>query len=254
MTERKHSSELLPDAVKSIEDYTSDTARDDESKAAKVLYWIRDYIRFLRKEATYDPKKGIAYKRGCIVKVQFGFRIGNEFGGMHYAVVISKDNPKTSGILTVIPLISKREGRTVHWTSVDIGTEFFRKVISKHDKLSKELEEKRSTALAEIDKTETAHRKEDGSLSAIHADELAKLNELITQFEKQLKQLHELRNEITRMKEGSVALTSQITTISKVRIYDPQRATHSLAGIKLEPATLGIIDEKIKELFVYEKT
>jgi nitrogen-specific signal transduction histidine kinase len=83
--------------------------------------------------------------------------------------------------------------------------------------------------------------------------ERKKFKSLIEQFEVKRTMLDNVRNEAIRMKEGSVALISQITTISKIRIYDPEYATHCLAGIKLEPSTLSMIDEKIKELFIYEK-
>ena len=52
------------------------------------------------------------------------------------------------------------------------------------------------------------------------------------------------------MKKGSVALVSQITTISKQRIYDPKTNSDVLAKLKVSGNTLDLIDEKIKELFL----
>ena len=52
------------------------------------------------------------------------------------------------------------------------------------------------------------------------------------------------------MKKGSIALISQITTISKQRIYDPKTSTDILANLRVSNTTLDLIDEKIKELFI----
>ena len=78
----------------------------DPKRAAVMSYWIKDYVRFLKKEEDFDPTKLIKYKRGSIVKVHLGYRIGSEEGGLHYAVVIDKDNAKRSPVATVIPLTS----------------------------------------------------------------------------------------------------------------------------------------------------
>ena len=53
-------------------------------------------------------KKSIAYKRGDIVKLNFGFNIGSEYGGLHYAIVINNKNPHSSSVVTVIPLTSQK--------------------------------------------------------------------------------------------------------------------------------------------------
>ena len=52
------------------------------------------------------------------------------------------------------------------------------------------------------------------------------------------------------MKEGSIALVSQITSVSKMRIIKPLRTTDGLSGICISEATLNIIDSKIKELYI----
>ena len=54
----------------------------------------------------------------------------------------------------------------------------------------------------------------------------------------------------TKMKKGSIALISQITTISKQRIYDPKVSSDILANLRVSDSTLNLIDAKIKELFL----
>ena len=57
-------------------------------------------------------------------------------------------------------------------------------------------------------------------------------------------------DEIKMMKEGSIALISQITTISKMRIIKPQKNSDALSGICLSSESLDKIDEKILELYI----
>ncbi|WP_236717729.1 type II toxin-antitoxin system PemK/MazF family toxin [Rummeliibacillus stabekisii] len=49
---------------------------------------------------------------GEVVLAHFGFNVGAEYGGMHYAVVIKKDK-KSNPLLNVVPLSSLKEGQTV---------------------------------------------------------------------------------------------------------------------------------------------
>lgn len=55
------------------------------------------------------------------------------------------------------------------------------------------------------------------------------------------------------MNNGSIALVSQITTISKLRIYTPKTNYDALANIKLSNKSLDEIDKKLKELYTYQK-
>ncbi len=47
------------------------------------------------------------------------------------------------------------------------------------------------------------------------------------------------------MKRGSIALVNQITTISKIRIYDPKTTKDILSGITLSNDGLDKIDKEI---------
>lgn len=62
---------------------------------------------------------------------------------------------------------------------------------------------------------------------------------------KRIDQLEKFIKEISKMKKGSIALTNQIVTISKLRIYDPKSDNDILSGIKLSNTNLDKIDEKI---------
>lgn len=53
------------------------------------------------------------------------------------------------------------------------------------------------------------------------------------------------------MKEGSIALVNQITTVSKIRIYDPRNLRGVLAGVSLSAESMEKINKKVKELYIF---
>ena len=52
------------------------------------------------------------------------------------------------------------------------------------------------------------------------------------------------------MKTGSIALVNQITTISKIRIYNPLHSNDVLGNVKVSNEILDAIDDKIRELYI----
>lgn len=56
----------------------------------------------------------IYYKRGEILKVHLGYNIGSEEGGLHYCVVLDKENSIYSPVISVAPLTSVKP-----WTALD---------------------------------------------------------------------------------------------------------------------------------------
>jgi hypothetical protein len=53
------------------------------------------------------------------------------------------------------------------------------------------------------------------------------------------------------MKEGRIALVNQITTVSKMRIFDPRNLRGVLAGISLTEESMEKINKKVKELYIF---
>ena len=80
-----------------------------ESKATLVAFWVKDYCHFLRNEKCFSPQSVPRLKRGSVIVVDFGFRLGKEFGGRHFAAVLDNDNKLHSPIVTVVPLFSLKE-------------------------------------------------------------------------------------------------------------------------------------------------
>ena len=58
--------------------------------------------------------------------------------------------------------------------------------------------------------------------------------------------------EISRMKEGSIALVNQVTTISKMRIFDPRNLKGVLSGISLSEENMEKINQKLQDLYVFK--
>ena len=64
-----------------------------------------------------------------------------------------------------------------------------------------------------------------------------------------LELLDKMKAEVLKMKCGSIALVNQITTISKIRIYDPKTDHDILSGIRLSNEKLDLIDDEIQKKF-----
>ena len=89
-----------------------------------LIQWIQKWCSFLRREDKFDPKRLPYYKRGDIVYADFGFNVGAEFGGIHYAVVMESNNNKANGNIVVVPLTSLDPGKSasdIYPTEVYIG-------------------------------------------------------------------------------------------------------------------------------------
>lgn len=65
-----------------------------QKNAITLSYWLHNYMNMLKREETFNSKKLKRYKRGEIIKVHLGYNIGSEQGGLHYAIVLTKNTIK----------------------------------------------------------------------------------------------------------------------------------------------------------------
>lgn len=259
---------------KLLEQYINDTSNKHLKKAHLISYWIKDYVRMVDFEEKFVPTKNIAYKRGNIVKLNFGFNIGSEYGGLHYGVVLDKNNDHNSPVLTVIPLTSTKEGKNIHPNSVELGNNIYKMLKLKYDTILKTLKEEQENIqemrelfsmfvdMAEdsIGKYEalenTNEGKEELSKAKTYLAATDKLKVLWKEKElnniEQQEYLDKIGQEISNMKEGSVALVNQITTVSKMRIFDPRNLKGVLAWVSLPEESMEKINNKIKELYIFK--
>ena len=85
--------------------------------AKKVLIlgdWLVKWGMYLQNESNFVPTKLKAYKQREIILVDFGFNVGGEFGGRHYAVVLEKNNNPRSGVILVAPITSYDSEKGCH--------------------------------------------------------------------------------------------------------------------------------------------
>lgn len=236
-----------------LEKYIKDATPSSLKKADLLSYWIKDFSKYIWQEESFDSSKLPRYKRGSVIRVNFGFNVGKEFGGLHLAVVLDNDNKRNADVITVVPL-SSTDGRTVHERSVDLGTELYKRVIENHTKIFDEVSER-------LDKNSVLINKHYTRLSSppkLTPEEEAEMLPLVLQtmkeneyIESTLDMLKNHRKEIERMKHGSMAVVNQITTISKQRIYIPKKSTDFLYGITLSSSEMDKINSKIKKLYVF---
>ena len=266
------------EAIKSLnrmlEGFVNDPTGNHLKKANLLSYWIKDYVRMINFEENFNPTRNIAYKRGNIIKIQFGFNIGSEYGGLHYGIVLDNKNAHNSPVITVIPLTSARENRTLHSNSVNLGNDIYRLLKLKYDTIDKALKEEQQDieetlslfdsmltltqkSVKELDECDINSNEFDQKL-IVAKDQLAALKKLQATWEEksdhnkeQQEYLEKIGLEISRMKEGSIALVNQITTISKMRIFDPRNLKGVLAGISLSEENMEKINEKMKELYIF---
>lgn len=233
-----------------LERLINDSSDKHLKKANLISYWIQDYVRFIQFEETFEPTRLLSYKRGDIVRVNFGFRVGAEFGGLHYAVVLDKENPHNANTLMVAPLSSMKPDKPVHERDLYIGTEFYNLVSNRFEQQLTDT----STKLIELCTITDV-------LQKIPKDQLTvETANTITNFENQAKELKKAvsflrrdKSEIENMKAGSIVKIEQITAISKMRIYTPKKAIDFLSGVHLSSNAMSRINEKIKEFYIFSE-
>lgn len=218
-------------------------------KANLLSHWIRNYTDYLQREETFNSNFLKEYSRGDIIKVNLGFNVGNEEGGLHYCVVLDKKNAKSYSTLTVVPLSSQKPSKKQNKTSVFLGNEIFQQLQQKSDSLIAEIKEQLNyfkKQIAELDNfvTNTEEQK------IVKEFKIEKLAEKVNEATDKMTLIEKISLELDQMKSGSIALVNQITTISKLRIYNPKKDLDILSGIKLSDEQMQLIDEKIKKLFI----
>nr|DAL06332.1 MAG TPA: PemK-like protein [Caudoviricetes sp.] len=235
--------------IKKLDKYLEHLIAEDNSaynkKADLISYWLDEFTQYLQWEETFTPSKLIRYSRGDVIRVNFGFNIGKEMGGLHYAVVIEKENHRNSHVVSVLPL-SSTEGKKIYKDNVDLGTELYSKVSAQHLNLinqTNEMIEQLEKILSLIDEADLTNIKNE-ILKSEFENKLASIRASLSRLEYNEK-------EIKRMKKGSMVVMNQITTISKLRIYTPKKSEDFLYGIKLSASALDKINIKLKEIFIF---
>ncbi len=192
-------------------------------KSELLAYWIHDFAEYHDEERTFNISKSGIYSRGDVIKVNLGFNIGNELGGLHYCIVLNKYDNSRNGALNIIPLTSRKDNKKYDSSSVNLGKELYNIFQSKIEKEKLKLQQ----ILVELEKIKNIP-----------------IN-IQSTIEKEQKYIAKMEKEIGKMQKDSIALINQITTISKQRIFkDTVRR-----NVKISNNSLDLIDKQITKFF-----
>ncbi|MGG1370005.1 type II toxin-antitoxin system PemK/MazF family toxin [Priestia megaterium] len=197
-----------------------------EHKTAElVLYWLNTWSNeYLPNEKNFDYESLIAYKRASVVQAHFGFKVGSEQGGLHYALIMENDNDKRNKTVMCIPLASLPENKKPE----DIGNNeiFLGYSLFKED----------------IERVEKKVEKDEKLLSEFQAKGKNTQN-----LEKTI---HKNKKKLEKWSRGTVALVNQMCALSKIRIYTPKHMGGELAKFRLNDEKMKLVDEKVKEMYL----
>lgn len=197
------------EAIKSLnrmlEGFINDPTGNHLKKANLLSYWIKDYVRLINFEEKFEPTRNIAYKRGNIVKIQFGFNIGSEYGGLHYGIVLDNKNAHNSPVVTVIPLTSARENREIHSNSVDLGNDIYRLLKLKYDTTAKLLKEEQQ----DIDET------------------LSLFNSMLEPTQKAINELYKCDRNSNNFNQKLIVAQGQLDTLKKLQTTWKEKSDHN---------------------------
>ena len=133
--------------IQELEDYLHLLQRmDDEGnkRSDKIAQWIENWVKYLKIEQVFNPRSIQALKRGSVVYADFGFNVGREYGGLHYAIVLNKIDARSNHLLHVLPLTSVKETTDISnlkYFQLPIGDEVFQLLINKANRKIIELTE-----------------------------------------------------------------------------------------------------------------
>lgn len=86
----------------------------------KYLKWLKLSNWYLENEKNFKLERYATYNPGDVITVNFGFNIGAEFGGRHFAIVV-ENNARKAGTIMVTPLSSCNSEDEVREPSVYLG-------------------------------------------------------------------------------------------------------------------------------------
>ena len=121
---RKITEPLTEDEIDTMFSNFQNVLKEMPAKQQHILSeWFGVWAKYISFEDTFDSKRLIYYKRGDIVLAHFGYNVGSELGGKHYAVVVENDNNKSNNTVVVVPIssISSEREKPLHPSEVYLG-------------------------------------------------------------------------------------------------------------------------------------
>lgn len=240
---KRHIAEALNELDALLNSWMNSTDDADQKRAQILSYWVKTYTGMLRREAEFNPASIPRLTRRQIVNVDFGFRVGSELGGLHYAVVLDKKNSVNGDTVTVVPLGSLKEHHQATRNRVFLEDGIY-------------------TVLSQ--KAETQFREAQALVESISADEELKKLDESARMKESMRRYAEAKSKLDsanasvkkmeKLKQGSVANVSQVTTVSKIRIKEPTTPQSALYGVKVSERDMEQIEKAIVELYISKGT
>ncbi len=191
-------------------------SQDTENKKYQYLpYWKEKEAKILLREIRYPRKFFSEYKRGTIIRVDFGVNIGCEFSQIHYAIVLNKKDNRMSETISVIPLTSKNKE-----SNLSIGNIIFNSAINALNEKIQDF----------ID--------EDGNPILKSKDDMQKI-----------KKMSDILEYYSKNPVASYACYKNIITISKRRIMKPINEYDFINKTLCSEKIMKEIDKKIIEYY-----
>lgn len=260
--------------------YLTDEMECDYHRASVLYYGLFGQLEKLKNEKIFhqnNKKHFISLKRGSIIKIDFGLPLGSEFGGLHYAIVLHDSNA-ANPLVSVLPIKSYK-GNNIYKTDILFDEEIYQAIRS-HLLIAKSIRRHRIKAFKtflrdhnkRIENLFAQAAKEGFSLKKGSFDLLGVIihgsNQLKTALressnipKEELKKMQDriLRNmnnvkviaqESKKFKKQSVGITSQVRTLSKIRIKFPSNRFDPLYNIRIDSETLNKIRQALRSYYL----
>ena len=101
--ELNKSKESLNSQIDKLYSSTNKDRDDARKRTHNYFEWLSTKTKFVMDEPSFVCDKEDELVRGAVVWIEFGFNIGNEFGGRHPAIILRK----TGSSIFVVPLSSQ---------------------------------------------------------------------------------------------------------------------------------------------------
>lgn len=224
-----------------LENLANSSVKKNLKRASLISYWIDEYANYISSEDSFDPKSLIKYKCGDVVQVHFGYRVGHELGGLHYAIVLDNNNSKSSAVMTVVPLGSLKKNFKENYYRFALKEDLNGLIENKADTLiNKELHDldNLNNELQTIPSLSTEEEK---------VEKRKQIEKRLKKATTTINRIMNIKAESEKLSHGSIVDTGQIITISKQRISRPRNTEDVLYGISASKEDIDRIKEKIKK-------
>lgn len=260
--------------------YLTDEMECDYHRAAVLYYGLFGQLEKLKNEKIFhqnNKKHFISLKRGSIIKIDFGLPLGSEFGGLHYAIVLHDSNA-ANPLVSVLPIKSYK-GNNIYKTDILFDEEIYQAIRS-HLLIAKSIRRHRIKAFKtflrnhnkRIENLFAQAAKEGFSLKKgsfdllgviLHGSDQLKtalresrnipkeeLNKMQDRILRNMNNVKVIAQESKKFKKQSVGITSQVRTLSKIRIKFPSNRFDPLYNIRIDSETLNKIRQALRSYYL----